>query len=113
MMDLAYGSPLDPLGMDLAMGKAPIWRKRWSRGVAVAEIFPPGPGSLAAIHGLSQVKRLTTFHRLRQRIPTGEPVGWARDGFRCPLFVVLCHSDPNLVRMEAELLPRLVRMEVE
>jgi len=79
----------------------------------VAELFPPRPGRLDAIHGLERVRLLRSFHRARQRIPVGDPVGWARDGFRCPLFVILTHDDPRVVEEEVERLPGLVDIRVD
>jgi hypothetical protein len=113
MMDLSYGCSLDPMNLELALGRVPHWASRWQKAVAVAELFPPKAGRLTAIHGLDRVRALSAFHRLRQRIPTGKPVGWARDGFRCPLFVVLCHEKEQTVRQELGLLRELVKMDVE
>ena len=112
MMDLAHGAPLDPLSVDLAMGKSIRWEPKRNKSVAVVEIFPPEPGRLAAIHGLEQVRQLRSFHRLRQRIAPGASVGWARDGFRCPVFVVLTHEAHEVVTEDVEALPRFLRVEV-
>jgi len=113
MMDLAYGGPLDSLTLDLAMGRIVRWKPRWERGVAVAEIFPSRPGRLLEIRELEKVKNLRSFHRLRVRMAPGEPVGWARDGFRCPFFVVLAHEDPARVQSEVELLREMVQISVD
>lgn len=112
MMDLAHGCPLDPLNLDLALERLPRWNARWHRAVAVAELFPSRPGRLVEIHGLDRVRTLPSFRRLRQRIPLGEPVGWASDGFRCPLFVILHHEDPGIVRQDVGHLRELVHISV-
>ncbi len=112
MMDLAHGAALDPLSVELAMGRSIRWDPKWSKSVAVVEIFPPEPGRLAALHGLAQVRHLRSFHRLRQRTSLGASVGWARDGFRCPVFVVLTHEAHEVVDEDVEALPRLLRVEV-
>jgi hypothetical protein len=112
MMDLAHGAPLDPLSVELAMGQTPRWEPRWEKAVAVVEIFPQEPGVMAAIRGLEQVRQLRSFHRLRQRMALGDRVGSASDGFRCPLFVVLAHREPEVVNEDLEGLPRLLRVEV-
>jgi hypothetical protein len=112
MMDLAHGCPLDPLNLDLAMGGTPKWQKRLNHGVAVVEVFPPQTGRLAAILGVEQVKSFPSFRRFQQRIPLGETVGWARDGFRCPIFIVLAHPDHGQVRRDVAALRRVLHLEV-
>jgi hypothetical protein len=97
MMALAHGAPLDPLTLDLARGKGVRWEPRWNRAVAVVELFPPGRGRIKTIQGLEEIRRLRSFRRLRQRMEPGAEVGWAKDGFRCPLFVVLAHQDSRVV----------------
>ena len=101
------------MALELALGRRPQWKPRRKRGVAVVELFPPNHGTLRGILGLERVERLRSFHRLRQRTSLGDPVGWARCGYRCPLFVVLAHEEPQIVAEEAELLPSLVQFRVE
>jgi hypothetical protein len=113
MMDLAYGAPLDPLTLHLALGRSVSWEPRWERGVAVVEVFPRRPGRLREIRGLEEVKGLASFHRLRRRMSAGESLGWARDGFRCPLFVVLAHADPARVETDLATLRGMVDIEVD
>lgn len=113
MMELGFGAPLDPLALKLAMGGRPEWRPRWRKGVAVVELFPKRQGRLTGIKGLDGIKRLRSFHRLRQRTRPGEEVGWARFGYRCPLFVILAHQEPEVVTEEVELLPKLIDFQVE
>ncbi len=113
MMGLGFGAELDPLALELALGRRPEWRPRWERGVAVVELFPRAQGRLTGIAGLDGVRQLRSFHRLRQRTPLGEEVGWARCGYRCPLFVILAHQDPEVVAEDVELLPRLIAFQVE
>lgn len=112
MMGLGFGAPLDPLALELALGHRPEWRPRWEKGVAVVELFPQDQGRLTGISGLDRVRRLRSFHRLRQRTAIGEEVGWARCGYRCPLFVILAHQDPEVVSEEVELLPGLIEFQV-
>ena len=99
--------------LDLALERLPRWNARYHRSVAVADLFPSRPGRLVEIRGLDRVRALPSFHRLRQRIPLGEPAGWASDGFRCPLFVILHHEDPGIVRQDVGLLRELVHISVE
>lgn len=112
MMELAWGCSLDMMSLKVAMGEEVEWEPRWERSVAVVEIFPKAPGILRSIDGLEQVRALDSFHRIKQRLAPGAEVGLARHGFRCPLFVVLCHFDPNVVAKDVSLLRELLCMEV-
>lgn len=113
MMELAWGCSLDLLGLDLALGKRVSWEPKWSKAVAVLELFPPARGTLKSLKGLEKVKGLRSFRRLKCRALPGEEVGLARDGFRCPVFVVLCHEDKEIVEKEVQEVRRLLRVEVE
>lgn len=113
MMDLAYGCSLDAMNLELALGRAPRWLPTTNQGVAVVEIFPQVPGRLTAIHGLETMRTLPSFHRFRQRTALGEAVGWASDGFRCPVFVVLKHPEPYQVREDVDALRRTLHLEVD
>jgi hypothetical protein len=112
MMDLAYGRPLDILNLELALHDRPLWQAQWSRAVAVIEIFPSHSGQLSGVRGLKRIRALPSFHRARHRIPPGEAVGWARDGFRCPIFVVLAHPNAAQVRNDVEQVRRHLYLEV-
>lgn len=112
MMELAWGCSLDLMSLKLALGEQVEWAPRWQRSVAVVELFPETPGVLKAIHGLERVRALESFHRLKQRVPLGSQVGLARGGFRCPLFVVLCHPERGVVSRDISLLRRYVHLEV-
>ncbi len=112
MMQLAFGAPLDPMGLELAMGRSVQWRPQREDAAAVVEIFPPGPGRLAAIGGLEAVRGVASLRRIGQRMAPGEVVGWAKDGFRCPLFAVLAHRDPQRVADDVQRLRTMIRVEV-
>ena len=112
MMELAWGCSLDIMSLRLALGDEVRWEPRWERSVAVVELFPPGSGILEAIHGLEQVRRLGSFHRLRQRVALGEGVGLAREGFRCPIFVVMVNPEADALRRDVESLRGFIGMEV-
>jgi hypothetical protein len=58
------------------------------------------------------VRMLESFHRLRERMGSGERIGLARQGYRCPLFVVLNHEDGSLVRRDMEEARRIITIEV-
>ncbi len=112
MMELAWGCSLDLLSLRLAMGESVKWEPRWKKCVAVVELFPPRRGVLKKIEGIQEIRDLGSFYRMKQRVAPGEMVGWAVDGFRCPLFVVLVNADMDILRRDVTRLRGLARMEV-
>lgn len=113
MMELAWGCSLDLMSLQVAMGEPLEWKPRWKKCVAVAELFPREGGVLEGIEGLEEIRELGSFYRLKQRIPVGEKVGWAKDGFRCPIFVILANFDMNLLSRDVARLKELVRIKVD
>lgn len=112
MMELAWGCSLDLMSLKTAMGEPLEWKSRWEKCVAVVELFPMEEGVLETIEGLEQIKELGSFFRVKQRVPAGERVGWAKDGYRCPVFVILVSPDMNLLRKDVARLSELVRIKV-
>jgi cysteine synthase A len=112
MMALAYGCPLDPMNLELSMGVTPQWSPRWQKAVAVLELFPPRNGILNGISGLDEAKRLPSFHRLVIRASPGEEVGLAKDGFRCPLFIILVHETEEVLQENLEFIRSRVKIEL-
>lgn len=112
MMELAWGCSLDLLSLEVAMGQPVRWEPRWERFVAVVELFPQQEGVLRTIEGLGEIRKLESFYRLKQRVAPGEKVGRARDGFRCPVFVVLVNSDLDVLRRDVDRVRNSVRIGV-
>lgn len=112
MMELAWGCSLDLMSLKVALGESVEWKPRWEKCVAVVELFPGEEGVLQIIEGLEEIRELGSFCRLKQRVPAGERVGWAKDGFRCPLFVILVNLDMNLLQRDVGRLRELVRIRV-
>jgi hypothetical protein len=112
MMELAHGCSLDELNLSLAVGKELAWRPKRNRAAAVVELFPSRPGQLSAISGTEGLDRIPSLHRIRQRVEVGQHVGFAREGFRCVLFAVLAHDDPNQVRRDVEVLRNSIHIQV-
>lgn len=113
MMKLSFGVDLDEVAFSTSLGKGGDFVSTFEKSTAVLEFFPPREGILKGIEGLQKVRRLGSFHRLRQRTKGGEMVGLARQGYRCPLFVILNHDDPLAVNRDIENARRAIRIEVK
>jgi carbamoylphosphate synthase large subunit len=113
MMMLSFGVDLDEVAFSTSLGKGGDFVPRFEKGTAVLEFFPLREGILKGIEGLKEVRRLDSFHRLRQRTRAGEMVGLARQGYRCPLFVILNHNDQRAVNRDVEEARRTITIEVE
>lgn len=112
MMELAWGCSLDLMSLKVALGESVEWKPRWEKCVAVVELFPGEQGVLQIIEGLEEIQKLGSFYRLKQRVPAGERVGWAKDGFRCPVFVIMVNPDMNLLQRDVARLRQLVSIRV-
>jgi hypothetical protein len=112
MMELAWGCSLDLMSLKVAMGESVEWEPRWEKSVAVVELFPGEEGVLQTIEGLEEIRKLGSFYRLKQRVPAGERVGWAKEGFRCPVFVILVNPDMKLLQRDVHRLREFVRIRV-
>jgi len=108
MIKLSFGIDLDEVAFSTSLGKGGDLVPKFERSTAVLEFFPPREGVLKGIAGLRGV----SFHRLRERMRSGERIGLARQGYRCPLFVVLNHEDGSLVRRDMEEARRIITIEV-
>jgi hypothetical protein len=84
----------------------------FEKSTAVLEFFPHREGVLKGIKGLEGVRRLGSFYRLRERMKSGERIGLARQGYRCPLFVVLNHEDTSMVNRDVEEAREIITIEV-
>jgi biotin carboxylase len=113
MMELAYGFSLDEASLNVAIGKKPDMRCRFQKAVAVLEFFPEGEGHFEGISGLEEARSLPSFHRLRERTTSGQRVGFAKQGYRCPLFVVLAHASQDVVKRDMETLRKTIRIDIE
>ena len=113
MMSLAYGCALDPLNLELALGRPVKFKPQYERGVSVIEFFPESEGVLQEICVPEGIKVLESYLRDKRRIPVGEKVGLARDGYRCPFFIVLTHSDVDRLHNDVQESLKSVRIEVE
>ena len=112
MMKLSFGIDLDEAAFSHSLGKRGDLVPKFEKSTAVLEFFPRQEGTLKGIKGLEEVRRLGSFHRLRQRMNLGERVGLARQGYRCPLFVLLNHEDPSVVKGDVEVARRIISIEV-
>ena len=112
MMKLSFGIDLDEVAFSHSLGKGGDLVPKFEKSTAVLEFFPRQEGTLKGIKGLEEVRRLGSFHRLRQRMNLGERVGLARQGYRCPLFVLLNHEDPSVVKGDVEVARRIISIEV-
>jgi len=112
MIKLSFGIDLDEVAFSTSLGKGGDLVPKFERSTAVLEFFPPREGVLKGIAGLRGVRMLESFHRLRERMRSGERIGLARQGYRCPLFVVLNHEDGSLVRRDMEEARRIITIEV-
>jgi hypothetical protein len=113
MIQLSFGIDLDEVTFSTALGKRPDLVPRFDRSTAVLEFFPPREGILKWIRGLEEVRRLESFHRLRERTKAGERVGLARQGYRCPLFVVLNHHQGSVVQRDMRKARETITIVVE
>jgi hypothetical protein len=113
MMKLSFGIDLDEVTFSTSLGKGGVLVPRFEKSTAVLEFFPPREGILKGIKGLEEVRKLGSFHRLRERMRLGEGIGLARQGYRCPLFVILNHEDGSLVRRDMEETRRIITIELE
>ena len=113
MMSLAYGCALDPLNLAVALGRPVEFKPQYTRAVSVIEFFPDEEGVLKEIRVPDDVKALESYHREKRRIPDGEKIGLARDGYRCPFFIVLSHSDVDRLQKDVQESLKSVRIEVE
>lgn len=112
MMRLSFGIDLDEVGFSTSLGKGGTLVPKFEKGTAVLEFFPPREGILRGITGLEVVRGLESFHRLLQRMRPGEGIGLARQGYRCPLFVVLNHEEESVVRRDIEEARKAITIEV-
>jgi hypothetical protein len=112
MIRLSFGIDLDEVTFSTSLGKGEDLVSEFERSTAVLEFFPPREGVLKGITGLQGVRMLESFHRLRERMRSGERIGLARQGYRCPLFVVLNHEDGSVVRRNMEEARRIITIEV-
>ncbi len=112
MMKLSFGIDLDEVAFSTSLGKGGELVPKFEKSTAVLEFFPPQEGTLKGIAGLEEVRRLGSFYRLRQRMKSGERIGLARQGYRCPLFVVLNHEDTSVVNRDVEEAREIITIEV-
>lgn len=112
MMKLSFGIDLDEVAFSTSLGKGGDLVPKFEKSTAVLEFFPPREGVLKGIRGLEEVERLGSFSRLRQRMRLGERIGLARQGYRCPLFVVLNHEEGSAVHRDMEEARRTITIEV-
>jgi hypothetical protein len=113
MMKLSFGIDLDEVGFSTSLGKEGDFVPEFERSTAVLEFFPPREGKLKGIKGLEQVRKLESFHRLRQRMRPGEWIGLARQGYRCPLFVILNHEEGSVVHRDMEEARSILTIELK
>ena len=113
MMKLSFGIDLDEVTFSTALGKRPDLVPKFERSTVVLEFFPPREGKLKGIKGLNKVGMLQSFHRLRERTKAGERVGLARQGYRCPLFVVLNHQEGSVVQRDMRKARETITIVVE
>jgi len=112
MMRLSFGIDLDEVAFSTSLGTGGDLVPKFEKSTAVLEFFPPREGVLKGIKGLEEVRMLESFHRLRERMRLGEGIGLARQGYRCPLFVILNHEDGSLVRRDMEETRRIITIEL-
>jgi len=113
MMKLSFGIDLDEVGFSTSLGKGGDLVPKCEQSTAVLEFFPPREAILKGIKGLEEVSKLESFHRLRQRMRPGEGIGLARQGYRCPLFVVLNHEEGSVVHRDMEEARRILTIELK
>jgi hypothetical protein len=112
MMKLSYGIDLDEVAFSNSQGKRGDLVPKFERSTAVLEFFPPREGVLKGIEGIDEVERFDSFYRLRQRTKVEQKVGLARQGYRCPLFVVLNHENASVVNRDVEEARRTIKIQV-
>jgi hypothetical protein len=112
MMKLSFGIDLDEVAFSTSLGQEGDLVPRFEKSTAVLEFFPPREGVLQGIRGLEDVRGLKSFRRLRQRMNPGEGIGLARQGYRCPLFVVLNHEEGSTLHRDMEEARRRISIEV-
>ncbi len=112
MMKLSFGIDLDDVAFSTSLDEGPELAPRFEKSTAVVEFFPHREGVLKGIKGLEGVRRLGSFYRLRERMKSGERIGLARQGYRCPLFVVLNHEDTSMVNRDVEEAREIITIEV-
>ena len=112
MMKLSFGIDLDEVAFSTSLGEEGDLVPKFEKTTAVLEFFPSREGVLQGIRGLEEVRRLRSFYRLRQRMKLGEKIGLARQGYRCPLFVVFHHKERSIVHRDMEEARRAIGIEV-
>jgi argininosuccinate lyase len=112
MMKLSFGIDLDEVAFSTSLGEEPELAPKFEKSTAVLEFFPPREGVLKGIKGLEEVRKLGSFYRLRERMKPGERIGLARQGYRCPLFIVLNHEDTSAVNRDVEEARKVITIEV-
>jgi hypothetical protein len=112
MMKLSFGIDLDEVAFSTSLDQEGDLAPKFEKSTAVLEFFPAREGTLKGIRGLEDVRRLKSFHRLRQRMKLGEGIGLARQGYRCPLFLVLSHEERSALHRDMEEARRTINIEV-
>jgi biotin carboxylase len=102
ILELAYGMDELHAYYQVLRGDAPSLSREHDRAAAILTPFPARNGTLRQIRHLDRLTRIPGYLYHEVRSQPGQPAGLARGGYRAPLYIELCSSDPDLVRRGVE-----------
>ncbi len=109
----AYGINHIVNDIRIRAGETPDIPTTLRKNVAVIDPHVHTEGILKEIYGLEEVKKLSSFINVRQNIPIGEFVLFAKNGSDPILSIVLSHEDKARLESDTARLEALIKFDVE
>lgn len=113
LLDQAYGINHIVNDIRIRAGEVPDIPIDLQKNVTVIDPHVHKEGVLTAIHGIEETKNLPSFVHLRQNIPIGQPVLFAKNGSDPILSIVLSHANREQLDSDVATVEATIAFDVE